>query len=365
MSEQNIKQTDWVDLGWEVSPATMTKFINANKVWQDGGLAFRRDSEGTVWALLGHTNKGGVTLWKGTGIDEMEMVGPVTYNFKIGLAGEAFNGTHYPSGPLSRGQLWPMGLWIDKGTGRFYCYIHNETGWGAAESAYTVHRQERGEPDFRNIGLMSSGDKGLSWDFEGWIIADEAVSYSEEYRPDGITEGGQKLDNICLGSGDFSMFANEKDGYLYIYYSQLCYSFVEGVKPSRPSAVCVARAPMETNGMPGSWMKYYDGSFSQPGQMGKADIVFTGLWPCVTYNTYLKKYIATGTNGTIVAGLSDDLVHWTDIKNIATDRDDIKNPYYTMIDPTGNADLQVTGKTFRVYTEHNGTDVRQFDVTIK
>jgi hypothetical protein len=356
---------DWIDQGWTVSERRITPFINANGVWQDGGLAFRRDPDGVIHALLGHTNKGGVTLWRGKSVDAMEMVGPATWNFRLGNAGEAFNGTRYPSGPWSRGQLWPMGLWIDRNTGRFYSWIHNETGWGAGDTAYTVHRQEKGEPDYRHVGLISSGDRGLSWDFEGWVISDEYVSWSEEYRPDGIQDGGQKLDDICLGAGDFSVFANERDGHFYLFYSQLCSSFVEGKQPSRPSAVCVARAPLSSNGMPGAWMKYHEGSFSQPGHMGKATPIWNGLWPTVTWNTHLNKYLITGQARHIIAAVSDDLVNWSETRWIAYAREELHNPYYTQIDPTGGADLQVTGKTFRVYTETNGTDVYEFDVTIK
>lgn len=365
---------DWVDRGWMVSMVAATPFINANGVYQDSILAFRRDSEDILWVLLGHTNLGGVTLWKGNSVDDMELVSEVMYHFKLGPAGEAFNGTRYPSGPLSRGQLWPMGLWIDKTTGTFYCYIHNETGWGAGDTSYTVHEQQIGEPDFRHIGVMSSRDKGLSWDFEGWIISDEAPCWSEKYRPDGITDGGQKLDNICLGAGDFSLFGNERDGYLYIIYTMHCNSYVEGVAHKRENGVYIARAPIGSNGLPGSWMKYYNGAFCEPGLLGKATPIFQeGVIPCVTYNTYLQKYIMTTFNGelwksgkgALILALSDDLINWTDAAPVVTVRSDLSNPYFTMLNTSESGDLYITGKTFRMFMESNGTDVQKFDITIK
>lgn len=373
MEKMDSATRNWIDKGWQVSKVTLTPFINANGVYQDCILAFRRDSEGSIWLLVGHTNLGTVTRWKGNSVDTMKCLGDVVYNFKLGVAGEAFNGTHYPSGPFSRGQLWPMGLWIDKTTGVFYCYIHNETGWGAEDTAYTVHEQQTGEPDFRHIGVMSSKDKGLSWNFEGWIISDEAPCWSEKYRPDGITEGGQKLDDICLGAGDFSLFANDKDGYLYIFYTMHSKSFIDGVKPKRQNGVYVARAPMDSNGLPGSWMKYYNGSFCELGLMGKATPVFLeGCIPCITYNTYLQKYIMTtydaklwqNGEGALILALSDDLINWTDAAPVATSRKDISNPYFTMLGVSDGAELSITGKTFRMFMESNGTDVEKFDITI-
>lgn len=374
MEFNNETKKDWVDRGWQVSAVSPTPFINSKGVYQDCLLPFRRDRDGVLRLLVGHTNLGGVTLWKGNRVDAMELVGEVIYNFKLGPAGEAFNGTRYPSGPLSRGQLWPMGLWIDKNTGIFYCYIHNETGWGAGDTSYTVHGQQTGEPDFRHIGVMSSRDKGTSWDFEGWIISDEAPCWSEKYRPDGIPEGGQKLDDLCLGAGDFSLYANENDGYLYIFYTMHCKSYIDGVLPKRKQGVFAARAPISSNGLPGSWMKYYDGAFLEPGLLGKAAPVFeAGFIPSVTYNSYLGKYLMTSYDGmlwqngkgAVILAMSDDLVNWKEWAPLASSRADISNPYFTMVNASEGEDISTTGRTFRVFMESNGTDVQKFDVTIK
>jgi hypothetical protein len=323
----------------------------------------------------------------------MEFMWDAQFHFKLGEAGEAFNRIPYPSGPKSRGQIWPMGLWIDKTDGVFYCFIHNESAEGAGLSAYSAeYIGVRGENDFRHIGLMTSPDQGRTWDFKGWIISDSAPMYTEKIRPDGITEGGQKLDNVCLGSGDFSSFANERDGYLYIYYHMHMMNLADDTGVKREAGVFVARSPMSEKGMPGTWMKFYEGSFSQPGNRGLDTVIFNV--ECedpdkkpgtpeytdnkvgqanVVYNSYLGKYIMsssskmeeTETRGTLILALSDDLVHWTDARTVAFGRGDVWAPYYAMTSLSDEGDTATTGKTFRVFgSKGKENAIIKCDITI-
>ncbi len=49
-------------------------------------------------------------------------------------------------------------------------------------------------------------------------------------------------------------------GYIYVYYLDGCSTEVEG----RESGIKVSRAPISNDGMPGPFMNYYNGSFSEP-----------------------------------------------------------------------------------------------------
>ena len=68
-------------------------------------------------------------------------------NFNVGAAGIAFNNMNYPDGPKSRGQIWPCGLYIDS-IGKFYCYLHNETGEPAGGTGYNLYGLVEGKRDF-------------------------------------------------------------------------------------------------------------------------------------------------------------------------------------------------------------------------
>lgn len=364
-----LNKTSLVSQGWKITESSLSQFTNHNGVFQDGVLAFCRDCDGALWLLAGHTNLGGISLWKGSSVDDLVKQCGITYNFEMGRAGEAFQGISYPDGPLSRGQIWPNGLWIDQDDGKFYCFIHNETGWGAMDTSYTVNGQQEGEPDFRHIGLMTSGDQGRSWDFEGWVLTSHEPCWTAQYRPEGMA-GGQEMKSVNLGAGDFSLLVNDRDGYFYIFYTQMLW---DAANNQNSDFLYAARAPINSKGLPGHWHKYYEGAYTEPGNLGKeTSIVEKGNIPCVSYNTYLHKYMMTSYRrdywisgkGACQVSFSDDLHSWTIPIPLDPDREDLSKPYFTIC----NADISglhnVTGQQFRLFIESNGTDVYKVDITI-
>lgn len=350
--------------GWIISPTQPTQYINANGVCQDGMLPFARDAQGRLWTLLGHSRAGGITLWSGTTVDDMVKLGIIKYNFELGEAGIAFNGIPYPDGVRSRGGVWACGLWIDVSDDTFYCYVHNETGWGAGATSYTAYGYQEGEPDFRHIGLMTSHDYGQSWDFVGWIITSHEPCWTTAFQPDGVT-GGQDPEAFSLGAGDLTLYVNHDDGYLYIYYTQ-------GI-PKVGSMIYAARAAIASNGLPGNWLKYYEGSFGEPGNMGReTPVCRNACEPCVIYSTYLKQYLLSSYNGKLwhsgqgacQIAFSPDPVHFGDSIPLDPTRHDLSRPYWTMCNINAQGTATVVGRTFRLFFEGNGTDVKKVDVTI-
>jgi len=57
---------------WQVSPSSLSQFTNANGVFQDSVLALFRDNKGSLWALAGHSHLGGISVWRGTTIDNLK-----------------------------------------------------------------------------------------------------------------------------------------------------------------------------------------------------------------------------------------------------------------------------------------------------
>ena len=121
---------------YQLSSVHETNLTNQNGVYQDSLLTYAADRSGRFWALLGHTNLGGISVWSGSSLLDLKKEYDAQYCFALGEAGQAFSGIPYPDGPLSRGQIWPCGLWINKETNRFYCLIHNETGWRGENLLY-------------------------------------------------------------------------------------------------------------------------------------------------------------------------------------------------------------------------------------
>lgn len=356
-------------LGWTVSDTALTQFTNVNGVFQDGNVAMCRDKDGALWALVGHNNLGQITLWKGTCVEDLAILLPIEYRFEMGRAGEAFHGIPYPDGPHSRGKIWPNGLWIDPEDNRFYCYVHNETGWGAEDTSYTAYGLQEGEPDFRHIGLMTSDDQGKSWDFAGWVLTSSYPCWTEKYRPDGM-EGGQDAERFVLGAGDFCFYPNEGDGYFYILYTQITVHKSSGLHEDH---IYMARAPMSGKGLPGQWRKLYKGEFTEPGNLGRETFVVPyGNVPFLSYNSHLEQYLMTSYRrelwqqelGACQISFSDDLIHWSKPIPLAIDRKDLSKPYFTVCNSAREGRIQDSGRTFKLLVETNGKDVYQVDISL-
>ncbi|MDG0814311.1 hypothetical protein [Cohnella rhizosphaerae] len=357
------------DRGWTVSEMRLSPFTNDNGVYQDGTLAMCRDAKDALWALVGHNNLGEITLWRGTCADDLTKICAIAYNFDMGAAGQAFHGIPYPDGPRSRGLIWPYGLWIDPEDGRFYAFVHNETAWGAGDSSYNAYGEGEGEPDFRHIGLMASDDEGRTWDFLEWIITSEQPCWTDAYRPDGM-EGGQPGERFSLGAGDFCFYPNTRDGYFYIFYSQIT---VERATYRHEDHIYAARAPISGKGRQGTWRKLYDGAFSEPGNGGKESAVIAqGNVPFISFNSHLGGYMMTSYRrenwvrglGACQVSFSPDLLFWSEPVTLDISREDLSRPYFTVCNTDTIGRIQDTGRSFRLLAENNGMDVYQCQVTL-
>jgi hypothetical protein len=346
-----------------VSALEKTNYSNRNGVYQDGVLAHAVDSYGLTWGILGHTNFGGITIWKGDGLENMQQQYQAEFLFQFGEAGRAFHGSRYPDGPFARGGIWPCGLWIDPSDQTFYCYVHNETGWEAGASAYTIFGQQEGEPDYRHIGLIISKDQGRSWDFADWIITSHSPSFSSYYTPDGIN-GGQEGNIICLCSGDFSILPNNRDGYLYLFYTQSFYDCVS--KTVVEDKIYVARSLLSEKGRAGSWLKYYEGEFSEPGNCGReTPIAYEGAVPSVYYDELHDCYIMSSYHRnawikgecTCRLQFSKNLTDWSKPVFIERERPDLSKPYLTLY-------FNQKKKRLQLFMESNGTDVESVFIDI-
>ncbi|WBO62122.1 RICIN domain-containing protein [Streptomyces camelliae] len=146
------------------------------------------------------------------------------------------------------------GMWVDPDTGDWYGLVHNE--FTPQPFGDGLH--------FDAIDYAVSTDRGHTWTVKDHVITSP---YSTE-RGDTTAFPNQ---TYSYGDGDQRLFADTASGYFYVYYGSRIIDKSGGWKAFYEH---VARAPIAAKMAPGSWQKWYDGAWSQPGTGGKeSDIV--------------------------------------------------------------------------------------------
>ncbi|MBE6557496.1 MAG: hypothetical protein E7661_00545 [Ruminococcaceae bacterium] len=348
-----------------------TPFVNAVGVYQDGTTPLYRDADGRLWGMSGHSHVGHIGMFCGTSLDDMKELYPIQTNFCVGHAEYAFSGIRYPEGVKPRGSLWPFGLYICPETHRFFCFFHNESGWNGKGTAYdslgpcdTPHF----DSDFRHVGLMHSDDEGRNWVFDRWVLTAEKPCFTERYNPGAGLAKGQPAGKIFLGSGDFSLFVEPVGDYLYLFYNIIRVDMDKGVWDG--CDVYVARTRKRTDGIMGDFVKFYNGSFCEAGNLGRETPIVLNAWhPRVTYfethGTYLMSAsrIRPNTFTGVVEDVmlireSCDLLSWSEPMTVEKNGVPFGNHYCAMVACGRNALPQVvSGDEFAILLNHNGTDV--------
>jgi hypothetical protein len=156
-----------------------------------------------------------------------------------------------------------------------------------------------GTPFYAGIGLARSRDGGLTWQREGEIISGHDPQQTIQTSP---------------GAGAGTPSAIEFNGYIYVIFHET--DLQSGI-----NGFGIARAPISSDGFPGAWEKYDQGSFSTPGLGG----VFTPLsivldptkpadqrQPHLSYNAYMNEFVLVAIgNGGIYELVSQDLIDWS------------------------------------------------------
>lgn len=153
-----------------------------------------------------------------------------------------------------------LGVWIDPATGTWHAVINDEfqfdpwqtTGVGAtiAQRIHTGHHNNR-------ILLATSDDKGESWQYQGPALTS---AWDDNGLIDSAASPGQ---TYPFGNSGPRLFVDYSTGYFYLSYNVKIYQ-----KPASATVASwteMARAPISGGMASGTWQKYYDGSWSQPG----------------------------------------------------------------------------------------------------
>lgn len=372
----------------EIGEGMESPFLNRLGVYQDGTTPMYRDVDGRIWAMSGHSHMGHIAMFAGSCLDDLTHMWQIETEFSVGHADHAFSGIRYPEGILPRGSIWPFGLYICPNTHRFFCWFHNETGWNGQGSAYDAFgpcETPKFDSDFRHVGLMHSDDEGKHWVFDRWVLSAEEVAFTHRYNPGAGNVIGQQGDRVRFGSGDFCMFIEPEGEYIYLLYNILTMDLTGESTPQvwQRCDAYIARCRKRTDGTMGDFVKYYDGSFCEAGNLGKETPVLEDAWhPRVVYSIPEKLYIMTSKP--ILAAMkgkipgldkkrkvmqistSTDLIHWSEPELVYKDGEVWGNHYNAMVpDDTVYQPNILSTNRFSILNNHNGTDVIRYPAELK
>ncbi|GLV96791.1 hypothetical protein Slala05_04230 [Streptomyces lavendulae subsp. lavendulae] len=175
-------------------------------------------------------------------------------------------------------------MWVDPDTGDWYGLVHNEfTPQPFGDSSH-----------FDGIDYAVSTDQGRTWTVKDHVIT----------SPYGTARGDTTAfpqQTYHYGDGDPRLFADTASGYFYVFYGSRIVDKGSGWKTFHAH---VARAPIADRMAPGSWRKWYDGAWSQPGVGGReSNMVPADSASATGYTPADREYdpATTGTAGQQVA----------------------------------------------------------------
>ncbi|WP_417379452.1 GYF domain-containing protein [Gimesia sp.] len=96
------------------------------------------------------------------------------------------------------------------------------------------------------------------------------------------TEGGPPEAWNAQGVGEPTVCIDGAEEHLLCYYTEWSNRLKRGVQ------ICVARSPIEKAGLPGSWIKFYKNSFSEPGLGGHDTPVISAGMQADTYTPHVQ-----------------------------------------------------------------------------
>ncbi|WP_042405098.1 RICIN domain-containing protein [Streptacidiphilus carbonis] len=145
-----------------------------------------------------------------------------------------------------------LGVWVDPDTGNWYGLVHNEftpEPFGANSFSH-----------YDAIDYAVSTDQGKVWTITGHAI----TSPYSTTRGDTTAFPNGTFD---YGDGDPRLYVDSASGYFYVYYGSRIVPKA-GTSGSTGDLAHVARAPISGKMAGGTWQKWYNGSWSQPGVGG-------------------------------------------------------------------------------------------------
>ncbi|WP_103349841.1 RICIN domain-containing protein [Amycolatopsis sp. CA-128772] len=142
-----------------------------------------------------------------------------------------------------------VGTWVDPDTGDWYGLVHNE--FTPQPFGDGLH--------YDAIDYAVSADQGRTWQIKAHVLTSP---YSTK-RGDNAAFPDQ---TYYYGDGDQRLYVDTASGYFYVFYGSRVIDKNGGWKAFYAHA---ARAPISAKMTPGSWRKWYNGTWAEPGVGGR------------------------------------------------------------------------------------------------
>jgi hypothetical protein len=154
-----------------------------------------------------------------------------------------------------------VGVWVDPSNGYWYGVVNDEYDFDPwATGNPTVGDRVLSGIHGNRILTAWSDDDGANWHYGGEIITSP---YTDHDAFDAAAFPGKTWD---YGVAGVRLYVDYATGYFYLYYNTTI-----KLKPGYSSVYewnNLARAPISGKMAPGTWDKYYDGGWTQPGVGG-------------------------------------------------------------------------------------------------
>ncbi|MEU3689985.1 RICIN domain-containing protein [Streptomyces narbonensis] len=253
--------------------ATYSVTVGAKGAWSqpdDTPASTYIDKDGTFYfqqahALYGSTQQRRWNFFTGTNFDTAvrssavsDAVNPANTNdrnndttWRCNNSPTGLESTNAPAGsPYSQRNFCDLaGVWVDPDTGDWYGLVHNE--FTPQPFGDGVH--------FDGIDYAVSTDQGRTW-----VIKDHVITSPFSTRRGDTAAFPQQT--YHYGDGDQRLFVDTASGYFYAFYGSRIVEKGGGWKAFHAH---VARAPISGKMAPGSWRKWYDGAWTEPGVGGR------------------------------------------------------------------------------------------------
>lgn len=152
-----------------------------------------------------------------------------------------------------------VGTWVDSDTGDWYGVVHNE--FTPQPFGSGLH--------YDSLDYATSTDHGRTWKIKDHIVTSP---YSTK-RDDKSAFPEKTFD---YGDGDPRLFVDKRSGYFYLYYGSRILNKGGTGDNTQSNLAHVARAPIAKKMKTGSWQKFHNGNWDEPGVGGKeSDLVPT------------------------------------------------------------------------------------------
>jgi len=241
-----------------------------------------------------------------------------------------------PTGSFDNGGAWSCGKYRSPdGSLYVFYYTEDRDGMPAADTGFGW---------YASLGVAVSHDDGYSFTKLGQIIRSDLPK-----DPNGPS---------AQGNGEASFIVDPTGRYLYAYYTN-------HANDSDAIQMYVARADLSQGPpVPGSWKKFYQGSFSEPGLGGHDTMVLRApggsghaIFPSITYSSFLGLYVMTYAindfpeldsgyprDSGFYLSFSTDGLHWSSDRQILTawtipywDKEIAVHPTIVWDDDTGSS----------------------------